>query len=81
LFYYSIYEKIDNLVAVLPGVKSFFERAGTGDYVHNVRFNYNPNQNLSFGLLINNISNREYASRPGKMDPARTFIVQVRYKF
>ena len=81
MFYYSIYEKIDNLVAVLPGVKSFFERAGTGDYVHNVRFNYNPNQNLSFGLLINNITNREYASRPGKMDPARTFIMQVRYKF
>ncbi len=81
LFYYSIYEKIDNLVAVLPGVKSFFERAGTGDYVHNVRFNYNPNQNLSFGLLINNFTNREYASRPGKMDPARTLILQVRYKF
>jgi iron complex outermembrane receptor protein len=81
MFYYSIYEKIDNLVAVLPGVKSFFERAGTGDYVHNIRFNYYPNQNLSLGILVNNITNREYASRPGKMDPARTFIVQVRYKF
>lgn len=81
LFYYSIYEKVDNLVAVLPGVKSFFERAGTGDYVHNIRFNYNPNQNLSFGFLINNITNREYASRPGKIDPARTLILQVRCKF
>ncbi len=81
LFYYSVYEKIDNFVALLPGVKSFFKGASTGDYVHNIRFNFNPNENLSFGFLINNFTNREYASRPGKIDAARNLIFQVRYKF
>jgi hypothetical protein len=76
-----VYEKIDDFVTLLPGVKSFFQRTGTGDWVHNVRFNFHSSQNLSIGFLVNNFTNREYASRPGKMDPARTFILQLRYRF
>ncbi|MES2656155.1 MAG: TonB-dependent receptor [Bacteroidota bacterium] len=81
VFYYSIYEKVDDFVMLLPGVKQFFKRAGTADIVHNIRFGYKPNQNLSVNFLINNLTNHEYATRPGKVDPPRTFVVQVVFGF
>ncbi len=81
IFYYSIYERVDNLVSILPGVQKFFQRAGTADIVHNIRLGYSPNKSFSFAFLINNLSNREYATRPGKVDPARTFIAQLLINF
>lgn len=81
MFYYSIYEKVDEFVMILPGVKDFFNRAGNADLVHNLRFAFHPNKNVTFGFLVNNVTNREYATRPGKLDPARTFIAQIRCNF
>jgi iron complex outermembrane receptor protein len=81
IFYYSVYERVDEFVLLLPGVKKFFENAGIADVVHNVRIGYKPNKNYSFGFLVNNLTNREFATRPGKMDPARTAIVQLLVNF
>lgn len=81
LFYYSIYEKVDNFVLLLPGVKKFFSNAGNSDLVHNIRLGLKPNNNFSLGLLMNNLTNREYATRPGKLDPARNLVVQVLVNF
>lgn len=81
LFYYSIYEKVDNFVLFLPGVKKFFTNAGNSDLVHNIRLGLKPNNNYSVAFLLNNLTNREYATRPGKLDPARTFVVQILVNF
>lgn len=81
MFYYSVYEKVDEFVLTLPGVKSFFNRAGNADIIHNLRFSYQPVKNASVGFLVNNAGNREYATRPGKMDAARTFVLQLRMSF
>ncbi len=82
LNYYSIYEKVDEFIYVfLPGVNAFFDRAGRGDLVQNLRLacNLNPNTRVSF--IVNNFTNVEYATRPTKVDPPRSFNIQVRVVF
>lgn len=81
LFYYSIYEKVDEFVLLLPGVKEFFNRAGAGDFIHNVRCSYQASETTRIAFLVNNLTNHEYATRPGKMDPPRSFNVQLRVMF
>jgi len=81
LLYYSVYEKVDPFILLLPGVKKFFERAENGDFIHNFRIAFNVSQNFTIAALVNNATNREYATRPGKMDPPRSFHVQMRYSF
>lgn len=81
IFYYSVYERADEFVLLLPGVKKFFDNAGIEDVVHNIRIGFRPSKNYSFGFLVNNLTNREYATRPGKMDPARTAVVQLLVNF
>lgn len=82
LNYYSIYEKVDEFIYVfLPGVNAFFDRAGRGDLVQNLRLacNLNPNTRVSF--IVNNFTNVEYATRPTKVDPPRSFNIQLRVVF
>jgi outer membrane receptor protein involved in Fe transport len=81
IFYYSVYEKVDDFVLLLPGVKTFFSNAGNADVVHNIRVGLKPTKNYSVGLLVNNLTNREYATRPGKLDPARTLVIQLLVNF
>ncbi|MFN4083127.1 MAG: TonB-dependent receptor domain-containing protein [Bacteroidia bacterium] len=81
LFYYSIYEKVDEFILLLPGVKDFFSRAGNGDWIHNARFAYLANENTRISFIVNNFTNREYATRPGRMDAPRSFVVQLRVMF
>jgi iron complex outermembrane receptor protein len=81
MFYYSVYEKVDDFVNLLPGVKRFFNDAGNYDLVHNIRIGLKPNKNYSFGVLVNNLTNREYATRPGRVDPARTLVLQILVNF
>jgi iron complex outermembrane receptor protein len=81
MFYYSVYEKVDDFVNLLPGVKRFFNDAGNYDLVHNIRVGLKPNKNYSFGVLVNNLTNREYATRPGRVDPARTLVLQILVNF
>jgi iron complex outermembrane receptor protein len=79
--YYSVYEKTDEYVMLLPGVKEFFSRVGSGDHIHNIRFAYSINDVVRISFLVNNLTNKEYATRPGKMDPPRSFNVQLRAVF
>jgi len=80
--YYSIYEKIDPFFTVFtPTVNTFFERAGKGDFVQNIRFSFQMNETSRIGILINNFTNVEYATRPCKIDAPRSFNVQLRVMF
>jgi outer membrane cobalamin receptor len=79
--YYSVYEKTDEYVMLLPGVKEFFSRVGSGDHIHNIRMAYSINDVVRISFLVNNLANKEYATRPGKMDPPRSFNVQLRAVF
>jgi outer membrane receptor protein involved in Fe transport len=80
--YYSIYEKVDPFFLVfIPSFVTFFERAGKGDLVQNVRFSYQVTQQSRIAFLVNNFTNVEYATRPGKIDPPRSFNIQLRIMF
>lgn len=81
LFYYSVFERVDEFVLLLPGVKKFFDKAGNEDVVHNIRIGFKPTKNYSIGFLVNNLTNREYATRPGRLEPARTLVVQLLVNF
>ncbi len=82
LNYYSVYEKVDDFITVfIPSINAFFERAGKGDLVQNIRTSYQINQETRVSFLVNNFTNKEYATRPGKIDPPRSFNVQLRVVF
>jgi iron complex outermembrane receptor protein len=81
-FYYSAYDKIDApLYTIIPGIRSFFERTGKGDWVHNIRLGYAINSQVTIAFLANNMFNREYAIRPARVDQPRNFNVQLRMSF
>jgi iron complex outermembrane receptor protein len=82
LNYYSIYEKVDEFILVfLPGANEFFDRAGKGDLVQNLRIACNVNPNTRVSFIVNNFTNTEYATRPTKVDPPRSFNLQLRVMF
>lgn len=79
--YYSVYEKVDPFVFYALKMNEFFQRSGPSDWIHSLRLYYLPNKKISIGLLINNLTNKEYATRPGKLEAARTFLVQLKFLF
>ncbi|MBC7381763.1 MAG: TonB-dependent receptor [Bacteroidia bacterium] len=80
--YYSTYEKVDEFIPVfIPSIKDFFARAGDGDFVQNARTSLQINQQTRISFIVNNFTNREYATRPGKVDPPRSFNIQLRVMF
>ncbi|MCG9881307.1 MAG: TonB-dependent receptor [Bacteroidia bacterium] len=80
--YFSTYEKIDEFFNVFtPTIKSFFDRAGPANIIHNVRVSYQLTEQSRLAFLINNLSNVEYAMRPTKMDAMRSYNLQLRVMF
>jgi outer membrane receptor protein involved in Fe transport len=77
--YMSVYEKMDNtLYHAIPGLKDFQEEAGHGNWVHNVRVGYQITRNFTLAFLVNNVANKTYATRPARLEPMRSFNVQMR---
>lgn len=79
--YFSVFEKYDEYVAFLPGVYDFMKRSGQGNSIHSIRIAYQPNEMLRIAFLVNNLTNEEYALRPGKMDAPRLFNLQLKVQF
>lgn len=65
---------------VLPGLKRYRAAHNHGDWVNDFRMGYQLNQHLKLSFLINNIFNVAFMSRPGYLEPPRTFIVQAAFK-
>jgi iron complex outermembrane receptor protein len=80
--YFSVFEKIDDaLYIVIPGLKEFQSQVGTGDWVHNIRVSMKLTPNFTLAALVNNLANHAYATRPTRLEPMRTFTVQMRIAF
>ena len=43
-----------------------------GDWVFDLRFAYEINEKIKAGFIVKNLTNKEYAQRPGKLDPPRS---------
>jgi outer membrane receptor for Fe3+-dicitrate len=79
--YYSKFENIDLMLYVLiPQLDKFMDRVGHGDWVHHARIGLNVSPNLTVSFLVNNLTNLEYATRPARMDPPRSFHLQMRFR-
>lgn len=64
---------------LLPGLKDYREIYNKGVFVFDTRFLYAVNRRISFNFIVNNLFNAEYVSRPGDIQPPRTFLFQLRY--
>jgi iron complex outermembrane receptor protein len=79
--YYSKFDNIDPLLyIIIPGLPKFMNSVGSGDWVHQARIGVNISPNLTVSFIVNNVMNLEYATRPARMDPPRTFNLQMRFK-
>lgn len=67
-------------IFILPGLREYREKNNTGDVLVNWRFAWEPSATLKLSLVINNLFNREYMTRPADVGPPRTFAVQVGLK-
>ncbi len=70
---------------VLDGGRGTFARYiedhQKGDWVMDLRFGYQVNDLLRLGFLVKNITNHEYALRPGKLEAPINYTLQVRFMF
>ncbi|MBX2844190.1 MAG: TonB-dependent receptor, partial [Flammeovirgaceae bacterium] len=78
--YNSPMEKYDELLeSFIPGFAEYLERNPNGEHFFNLRLGYNFNQFGKFNLIINNLTNNEYALRYAKLEPPRNFTFQYQF--
>lgn len=66
---------------ILPGLKEYRREHNGASVVFDARIAYEYREHYRIGFIINNLLNAEYMSRPGDVQPPRTFIVQLQYHF
>ncbi len=65
---------------IVPGLKEYRQKHNTGDFVVNLRLSIDLLKNSRFSLIINNLFNREYMTRPADVAPPRVFAIQYSLK-
>ena len=65
---------------LIPGINEAREKYRNGDFIIDLRFGYNIDKNSKVSLIINNLLNEEYMSRPADMRPQRTIACQLSFK-
>ncbi len=66
---------------VLPGLKEYRKSEKNGSLVFDARLGFKIKEKYRIGLICNNILNAEYSSRPGDIQPPRSYLVQLQMKF
>lgn len=74
-----IFEEEISGTQILPGLQEYRTNNPSGSLVFDSRLSYNLKEQYTFALIVNNLLNTEYSSRPADVQPPRQFIVQVRY--
>ena len=65
---------------LIPGINEAREKYRNGDFIIDLRVGYNIDKNSKVSLIINNLLNEEYMSRPVDMRPPRTIACQLSFK-
>ena len=65
---------------MIPGINTARKQFENGDFIIDGRIAYNLNDNFRLGIIVNNILNREYMSRPADMEIPRTYAFQLSMK-
>lgn len=66
---------------ILPGLPDWRERFGGGGVVCDARLSYQFSKTSKMAIIVNNVFNREYDSRPGDVQPPRTVAAQFTLEF
>lgn len=78
----KIFETGLGTVQILPGLKEYRkENDANGALVFDARIGYSFLTHYRIGFMINNLLNEEYSTRPGDVQPPRTFMIQLAAKF
>ena len=79
------YEKIDGFFTVFnvvsPGINDYLKDYPGSTAIFDGRISYDVSKNSKFTLIVKNISNVEYAERPGLIGPPRSYVIQYQYSF
>jgi iron complex outermembrane receptor protein len=76
-----VFEESIGTQQILPGLKEYREKNKKGAFVIDLRIAYSFLKHYRFNFIINNLLNAEYASRPGDIQPPRSFLVQFQCNF
>ena len=66
---------------ILPGLKEYRKNNSSGALVFDSRFIYHITKEMKLNLIINNLFNAEYVSRPADLQAPRNFLLQLQYAF
>lgn len=66
---------------IINGVVKFRDEHNRGDYVMDLRLACQVSKSSRLSFIVNNIANRVYTLRPGKVEAPRQFLVQYSYQF
>ncbi len=86
--YNSFMQNIDNafitlhdLLNVVPDIEKFRQNHNMGDWVMDMRLAVQISKSSKLSFIVNNVANRLYSMRPGKVEAPRSFVVQYNYQF
>jgi len=65
---------------ILPGLKQYRRDHDGATVVFDARVGYEYKERYKLNLIVNNVANAEYMTRPGDMQAPRCFIVQLSFK-
>ncbi|MEE9463635.1 MAG: TonB-dependent receptor [Bacteroidales bacterium] len=88
IIYNSRMENIDEVFLspiigelILPGFPDYWAEQNNGYTIMNARVLYDVADFMNVGLILRNISNKEYMGRPGDIRPPRNFTFQLTFRF
>jgi len=68
-------------IYILPGLKDYREKYNKGALVFDARIALPASENYRVSFIVNNLLNNEYTTRPGDIQPPRSFLMQIQMKF
>ena len=66
---------------ILPGLADYRTKFNKGSFVVDTRMGYNINDSMKINFIANNLLNAEYVTRPGDLQPPRSFVLQLQFQF
>ena len=66
---------------ILPGLREYRKNNSNGALVFDNRFIYHITKEMKLNLIVNNLFNAEYVSRPADLQAPRNFLLQLQYAF
>ncbi len=67
--------------AILPGLKEYRAKHDKGYHILDLRVGFTPTETSKFNLLVKNVLNTEYMSRPGFIEAPRNIALQYSISF